>query len=141
MIISILKFGILLGILLYASIKDIKYREVPDSVHLMIIILGLCGKESEDLPLMLFSMLFVFLPQYLVSMIFPTHMIGGADIKFSCAIAFYLGLPKGIYAFILGLLLAVIIVPIIRRCKKRSEPSAFPLLPFLSVGVLATYFI
>ena len=48
MIISIIKLLILVAILLYASINDIKYREVPDWVSVMLLILGFVKNWIEQ---------------------------------------------------------------------------------------------
>ena len=87
MILSLIKLGVLIALLLYASIKDIRSREVPDSVSGMMLILGLVGITAGDLPSMLLGMTLVFLPQYLAAIINPEKALGGADIKLSSAAA------------------------------------------------------
>ena len=141
MILSLIKLGVLIALLLYASIKDIKSREVPDSVSGMMLILGLVGITAGDLPSMLLGMALVFLPQYLAAIINPEKALGGADIKLSSAVAFLLGAPKGLFALIVGLTLSVITVPIVRRVKKLPKNQPFPLVPFLAVGIIAAYLI
>ena len=90
---------------------------------------------------MLLGMALVFLPQYLAAIINPEKALGGADIKLSSAAAFLLGAPKGLFALIVGLTLSVITVPIVRAVKKLPKNQPFPLIPFLSVGILAEYII
>ena len=141
MILSLIKLGVLIALLLYASIKDIKSREVPDSVSGMMLILGLVGITAGDLPSMLLGMALVFLPQYLAAIINPEKALGGADIKLSSAAAFLLATPRGLFALIVGLTLSVITVPIVRKVKKLPKNQPFPLVPFLAVGILAAYII
>ena len=141
MILSLIKLGILLALLIYASIKDIKSREVPDSVSGMMLILGLVGITAGDLPSMLLGMALVFLPQYLAAVINPAKALGGADIKLSSAAAFLLGAPRGLFALIVGLTLSVVTIPIVRPIKKLSKNQPFPLVPFLAVGIIAAYLI
>ena len=141
MILSLIKFGVLLALLIYASIKDIKSREVPDSVSGMMLILGLVGITAGDLPSMLLGMTLVFLPQYLAAIINPAKALGGADMKLSSAAAFLLGAPSGLFALIVGLTLSVITVPIVRKVKKLPKNQPFPLVPFLAVGIIAAYLI
>ena len=141
MILSLIKFGILLALLIYASIKDIKSREVPDSVSGMMLILGLVGITAGDLPSMLLGMTLVFLPQYIAAIINPAKALGGADIKLSSTAAFLLGAPRGLFALIVGLTLSVITVPIVRKVKKLPKNQPFPLVPFLAVGITAAYLI
>ena len=141
MILSLIKFGVLLALLIYASIKDIKSREVPDSVSGMMLILGLVGITAGDLPSMLLGMTLVFLPQYIAAIINPAKALGGADIKLSSTAAFLLGAPRGLFALIVGLTLSVITVPIVRKVKKLPKNQPFPLVPFLAVGITAAYLI
>ena len=141
MILSLIKLGVLIALLLYASVKDIRSREVPDSVSGMMLLLGLVGITAGDLPSMLLGMVLVFLPQYLAAIINPDKALGGADIKLSSSAAFLLGAPRGLFALIVGLTLSVITVPIVRKVKKLPKNQPFPLVPFLAVGIIAAYLI
>lgn len=131
-------------LLLYASIKDIKTREVPDSVSGMLLILGLVNTEVKALPSMLLGMILVFLPQFIAALINPSRALGGADIKLSSSAAFLLGsfgISSGLLALIIGLALSVITIPTVRAVKKLPKDDPFPLIPFLSAGIIAVYFI
>ncbi len=136
-----LKFLILLGILLYASIKDWREHEVPNTVWKLITILGLVNITLHDLPSMLLGTALVFLPQIIPAAINTEKAMGGADIKISTACAFLLGASRGLAAYIIGLTLFVVIVPIIRRVRKMPKNEPFPMVPFLSVGTIATYLV
>ena len=137
----IVKTTILLALLLYSSVRDIKTREVPDSISVMLLILGLVDTDIARLPSMLFGALLVFLPQFISALINPSKALGGADIKVSSSAAFLLGAQRGLFALIVGLTLAVIVMPIIRRIRKLPKDQPFPLIPFLSVGIVAGYLI
>ena len=137
----VLKFLILLGILLYASIKDWREHEVPDTVWKLIAVLGLVNISVCDLPSMLLGAALVFLTQVIPAVINTEKAMGGADIKISTACAFLLGAGRGLAAFIIGLTLFVIVVPIIRRIRKLPKNEPFPMVPFLSVGTIAAYLI
>lgn len=132
---------ILFGILLFASASDIYKREVPNCVWVMIAILALVCFDISNLPSMLIGAAVVFLPQLLLAMIRPNKAVGGADIKISTAAAFLLGAEKGILALIVGLSLAVVVMLIVRKVKKVDRNTPFPLVPFLSVGIMAAYLI
>ena len=43
---------------------DIKTREVPDSISVLLLILGFVDTDIERLPSMLLGMVLVFLPQF-----------------------------------------------------------------------------
>lgn len=138
---AVLKFLILLGILLYASIKDMREHEVPNTVWKLIVMLGLVNISLRDLPSMLLGAALVFLPQIIPAVINTEKAMGGADIKISTACAFLLGAGRGLAAFIIGLTLFVIVVPIIRRIRKLPKNEPFPMVPFLSGGTIAAYLI
>ena len=134
---AVLKFLILLGILLYASIKDLREHEVPDTVWKLIAMLGLVNISIRDLPSMILGAALVFLPQIIPAVINTEKAMGGADIKISTACAFLLGAGKGLAAFIIGLTLFVVIVPILRKVRHEENGEPFPMVPFLSVGTIA----
>ena len=127
--------------MLYASVMDIKTREVPDSVSVMLLILGLVDVSIKEIPQMLLGMVLVFMPQLISALINPSKALGGADIKLSSAAAFLLGVQRGLFTLIVGLTLAVIAMPIIRKIRKLPKDQPFPLIPFISIGIVAGYFI
>ena len=135
----VLKFLILLEILLYASIKDLREHEVPDTVWKLIVMLGLVNISLHDLPSMLIGAALVFLPQIIPAVLNTEKAMGGADIKISTACAFLLGAGRGLTAFIIGLTLFVVIVPILRKVRHEENGDPFPMLPFLSVGTIVAY--
>ena len=138
---AVLKFLILLGILLYASIKDLLEHEVPNTVWKLIAILGVVNISLRDLPSMFLGAALVFLPQIIPAVIKQEKAMGGADIKISTACAFLLGAKRGLAAFIIGLTLFVVVVPIIRKVRHEENGNPFPMVPFLAVGTIAAYLI
>ena len=130
--------GIILSlILLYSSYSDIRTRECSDYLHLMIVIAAFIGCKTAELPAMIIGGALVGAVM-LVPLLTGKRTLGGADIKCSAACAFLLGLKRGLIGLTAGLLLAVIINSIKNRKKK---DKSFPLLPYLSVGFTAAYFI
>lgn len=128
---------ILCLILLYSSYSDIRTRECSDYLHLMIVIAAFIGCKTADLPAMILGGVLVGAVM-LVPLLTGNRTLGGADIKCSAACAFLLGLKRVLIGLTAGLLLAVIINGIKNRKKK---DKSFPLLPYLSVGFTAAYFI
>lgn len=134
--------GMLLGgILLYASLLDLRFREVPDFVSVMLLILAFVGFEPSHLPSMIVGAVIVFIPQIALAVMRPSKAVGGADIKISTAVAFLLGAEKGLFALIIGLLIAVVTVFIMQRAKLLEKGKAFPLVPFLAIGTMIAYMI
>lgn len=130
--------GIILCLtLLYSSYSDIRIRECSDYLHLMIVIAAFIGCKATELPAMILGGVLVGAVM-LVPLLTGNRTLGGADIKCSAACAFLLGLKRGLIGLTAGLLLAVIINSIKNRKKK---DKSFPLLPYLSVGFTAAYFI
>jgi prepilin signal peptidase PulO-like enzyme (type II secretory pathway) len=139
--ITTVKGMILALLLLYASLSDLKTRRVSDCVSIMIFILSLVGFEAANLPSMLIGAMIVFIPQFALAIIRPSRACGGADLKISTAIAFMLGEGKGVFALIVGMLLAVIVMAIYNKVNAPNQKEAFPLVPFLSIGAMLAYII
>jgi leader peptidase (prepilin peptidase)/N-methyltransferase len=149
-LILLLRFGVSLTtvkgmiltlLLLYASLSDFKKREVPDCISVMILILAFVGFEHSNLLSMLAGAAVVFIPQLATTMLTPNRPIGGADIKISTALAFLLGAEKGIFALVVGMLLAVVITAISNKLNDRDKKQAFQLVPFLWIGATLAYMI
>ena len=128
-------------ILLYASMSDLTSHTVDDFVWVTVCALALAGIPTLGLTSMLAGALFVFIPQLSLALIPPHKTLGGADIKLSTALAFLLGTWKGITAYIVGLLLAVVIISIYHRKKKSDTKQPFALVPFLSIGAMILFFV
>ena len=145
-----LRFGIsltavqglfLLSILIYASCSDLTRHEVDDHVWVTILALSLCSLATQGILSMLIGAFCVFVPQMAMAFLPPKKTLGGADIKLSTALALLLGSWRGIGAYILGLLLAVICISVYCKVKKRNCRKAFALVPFLSIGAMIMFLI
>ena len=134
-----IKGMLLFCILLSASLSDLKTRRVSDSISIVLLILSLVGFEAVNLPSMLIGAMIVFIPQFALAIIRPSRACGGADLKISTALACLLGAEKGIFAFIVDMFLAVIVMAIYNRVNSKDQKEAFPLVPFLSMGAILAY--
>ena len=134
--IEIIKGFIFFSILIYASSCDMKTREVPNHVHIMILITAFIGISPQKLLGMCLGALLVPLP-LLVSTLITPDSIGGADIKIMAACAFVLGFERGLAALILGLAVGVVATVIINGKPK----GKFPMVPYLTVGSIAVFFV
>ena len=135
-----LKGCIFMLLLFYASVSDLKTREVADSVSLMIGLTALIGITASHLPGMLLAAVVITLPQLAIAVMKP-GTYGGADIKLMAAGAFLLGMVKGLLALVTGLGMAVVLTLLIRRIRKRDTKEPFALVPFLSAGCFLAYLI
>ena len=132
---------ILTFLLLYASLSDLKTRTVSDSVSIMILILAFVGFVTSNLTSMLIGAVVVFIPQLALAMMRPDRACGGADLKISTALAFLLGAEKGIFALVVGMLLAVVTMTIYNKINEKEQTESFPLVPFLWFGATLAYMI
>lgn len=132
---------ILCIILMWASISDIAKHEVPDFITVSILILAFVEFEPTNLLSMVVGAVIIFVPQLLVSILRPARAVGGADIKISAALGFLLGAEKGLFAVIIGLIVAVITILIVRKIKKEPNKEPFALVPFLSFGAMLAFII
>lgn len=128
-------------ILLYASVQDISTREADDFLWVMLLMLSLINFGDISIWSMILGGLIVFIPQMLIATLSKKGSIGGADIKISSAAAVSLGFYGGVIGYMLGLVFAVIFQTTHNRAKKQSNKEPFPLLPFLSTGLMIGYFI
>lgn len=136
---ELLKGIILLQILLYASVSDIQTHEVKDFISVLIFITGFIGVTLSDIPMMLFCGLAIGGVLLICAMV-SGNRLGGADVKLSAACAFLLGFSKSIAGLVIGLFLAII-CNIYFSHKNKTKGKAFPLVPYLSIGFMAMYFI
>ena len=91
--------------------------------------------DVSKLPNMIISAFIVFAVM-MGSVIVTKSEIGGADIKFSVACAFVLGIKGGLCGLIIGLTTAVIV-----NLIKNNKKEGFAMLPYLAVGFMTAYFI
>ena len=128
-------------ILLYASFSDLTDHTMDDHVWVTVAALSLCSIPYVGATSMLAGAACVFTPQMLMALLPPHKTLGGADIKLSTALAFLLGLWRGLGAYLLGLIIAVIFISILNKIKRHDKKQPFALVPFLSVGAMIMFLI
>jgi len=119
-----------------ASVIDIKRREIPDKISIMIALTGLLTFS----PVKLLGIL-IALP-FLITAVLCKGRLGGGDIKFMAAAGFALGFEAAIIASVIGLTASLIycaFVYILRRKRVKERNMAFPLAPFLSTGCMTAF--
>ena len=129
------------GFLTFGSISDIRTHTVPDWVWMGVAGTALIGMKLSSLPSMLLGAAAVLLIEVPLAVAMKDRAIGGADIKISAAGAFLLGWRKGLAALIVGLTLSILIMPVVRAIRHEKQDTRFALVPFLSAGQLALYYI
>ncbi|MBU5445240.1 A24 family peptidase [Paenibacillus sp. MSJ-34] len=132
--------GVLFACLLvWASISDIRKREIPDVLPAGIFFIGLIHVSLLPALLGLFA---TGLP-FFTAAILTRGKIGGGDIKLMAACGFVLGVSGGILQTILGLSLALIgwLFQSVTTGFKLCRNTAMPLAPFLAVGGIIAFWI
>ncbi|MBW4085255.1 A24 family peptidase [Paenibacillus sp. S150] len=126
-------------LLLYASLRDLKTRQIPDSLPLAIVIVGLLRFS----PVYAFLGLLVAGLPYLIAAVCSKGKIGGGDIKLMAACGFVLGPVYGTLQSIIGLTLVLLAAAGIgfRAGFQTAKQTALPLAPFLSAGGVLAFLI
>lgn len=137
---SILQGVLFSSLLLAASYTDIKRREIPDTVCVLLVLTGFLKFSYLNL-----LGIFVALP-FLIAAMLKEKSIGGGDIKLTATVGFVLGFWKGIYGLIIGLTLLILFYIMVKissiiRKKQVVKNLSMPLAPFLGIGFLIMYFI
>lgn len=122
-------------ILFLASYSDVKTRIVSDRYSIFLIMISFIPPEPFRA-----SGLFCSIP-FLIAAI-TSGGIGGADIKIMSAAGTILGITGGMAAMIIGLTGMLIFhkgSTILSKSTGRETGKAYPLIPFLTAGILIVY--
>lgn len=133
---SVVRLAFFFTVLLLAAILDIRKREIPDWIPLLLMGVSLIPPESVQL-----AGLLVALPLLIVGV--TAGGIGGGDIKLVGACGLVLGFGRTLMGLITGLLLLLIFHAAgqcVKRIRKENrgagKEQAYPLVPFLLFGML-----
>lgn len=122
--------------LIYCSYSDIKLRECGNAPFLLIAVAALIGCPLTNLPNMLLAGFVAFVLQF-GGAVATDAELNGADLKCACACCFALGMARGLFGLVTGMILAIA-VNLVRLCDRKA---GFPLLPYLAAGFMTAYFI
>lgn len=145
-----LRFGVTAGlfigtalflILLYASLSDCMSMEVSDYIPILIAVMAVATMTPENVVTRLLGAFIVAVPLLISILVSTQHVIGGADIKLSCALGLLLGLERGLAGLVIGILLALICRGVVCTVNKESRQKAFALVPYLSIGAMAAFLV
>ena len=127
-------------LLLYASMSDLTDRHVANHVTISILALSLISVPTVGFTSMLIGGAVSAAIQLGVTAL-SGGGYGGADWKISSACAFLLGWQRGLAGMVLGLLIGVVFTLIYNKIKDRDMREGFALIPFISIGMMAVFFI
>ena len=134
MIGSVMQFAaisILLGI---GSFLDIKTREIPNWVSVIIAITAIINFRLENLWGLIVTVIFF-------SVALATGKIGGGDVKLIAALSVVCGL-WGSFALLLFAQISMLIFygvsVIVQKLRGRTADKSLPFVPFIFIGYLVT---
>jgi len=137
--VSFLKGILFILVCVYASVCDIKERQVPDCASVIVLIIGLMNISASALVIRAVECVLVFGFLLLMASLKKSHF-GGADVKFISACFMLTGMMCGMDALIIGLVLSVICT-LIRNKKTKEKDNSMPLIPYISIGFLTVILI
>jgi leader peptidase (prepilin peptidase)/N-methyltransferase len=127
------------ALLLVAAVWDIRKREIPDWLSLLVLLTGFMGIRYDSF----LGLVLTGLP-YLIAAVLPSKTsfsMGGGDIKLMAACGFVLGVWGGVFQSIASLTLALAAgfgICALRKDKKLSTIT-LPLAPFFCAGGFFSY--
>lgn len=130
---------IFIALLVVISYYDIKTNKIPNFLLIILAAISVCsflfnGKIS--LYSAVFGALFMFIFLYVIR-ILSAKGIGGGDIKLMTVCGFMLGIGNGLYALLIGSIIAGIYVIVVMRSRTKDLKAKIAFGPFLSIGVTA----
>ena len=134
--------GTLFGLLLLsAAVWDMRNREIPNLIPILLFLCGLIGFRPAASAA---GLLLVGGPFLLAAVLIKRDgfAIGGGDVKLMGACGFVLGVWPGLVQAVLSLSLAVLAGMVECRVQKRPLPAVrLPLAPFFCFGGVAAYWL
>lgn len=121
-----------ISLLFIASVQDIRTREIPNWIPLLLFVNGCLSFNGLA---SLIGLLATALP-YLLAALFTNGKIGGGDIKLMASCGFMLGITGGLIQSIVGLTLVLLFSLVLAMfCGwKQIKQTPLPLAPFLTAG-------
>ncbi|ODA42733.1 hypothetical protein DSBG_0607 [Desulfosporosinus sp. BG] len=127
----VIKGLLFFSVLLVAAIHDAKTKIIPDTIHVLLILISLIGFDWNSL----FGFFLVPIP-FMLAALKKSESLGGGDVKLMAGIGCVLGVMEGFSAGAIGLSLSIL-TNLIRG--KRNQP--FALGPYLAAGAMIIFLI
>ncbi len=134
MIGSVMQFAAISVLLGIGSIMDIKTREIPNWISVIIALLAIINFRLKNLLGIIVAVIFF-------SVALVTGKIGGGDVKLIAALSVVCGL-WGSFALLLVAQIAMLIFygvsVILQKLRGRTADKALPFVPFIFIGYLVS---
>lgn len=123
--------------LVLGAVQDIRKREIPDTVHLLLLASGLFRIFLYGGAWLNRVVGFLLIGVLMLAVSLIQNGLGGGDVKEVASITFAMGFLPASLSFLLSFLLAGIGSLIASAVNKKT--TAIPLAPFLAVGCVAVF--
>ncbi len=134
MIGSVMQFAAISVLLGIGSIMDIKTREIPNWISVIIALLAIINFRLKNLLGIIVAVIFF-------SVALVTGKIGGGDVKLIAALSVVCGL-WGSFALLLFAQIAMLVFygvsVIVQKLRGRTADKNLPFVPFIFIGYLAS---
>ena len=122
----IVKGSLFAALLITAAVWDMRKRQIPDGIPLVILPVGIIGLSFTGLLSSLIGAILTALPYFLASVLVKKKdrlAVGGGDVKLMAGCRFILGVWGGILQSILALSLAVLAGMVVAALKRKINLS------------------
>jgi len=134
------------GIIL-ASAVDLLHRIIPNRLITLLVVGGgifnfcfVVNKWSQALLGLILSIMVMLSLRSTVSFFLKKESLGMGDVKFSGVLGFYLGIENFLFALCIGSFLGILYAYTRKNLLTGAWDRQIPFVPFLSSGVLLTFF-
>ena len=132
MTLAFVQTALVTAMLIYDSVKDIKYREIPDEISAAIALTMVLDLNIGDLWGLAAAAVF-FVAALVVG------GIGGGDVKLVIALSVVCGLGETVFLLIaaeISMLVVYAVYAAVMKIKGRTAEKALPFVPFISFGYI-----
>lgn len=129
-VIMIVKSVLLFSVLLVASYFDIRFRIIPDGIHVVITLIGVIDFNAIN---SLTGLLLSPLPFFIMAVV-RSGSIGGGDIKLLGACGFALGFFQTVTSSMVGIVLVIVFYSLKYSGNIKADNQSFPFAPFFLIG-------
>ena len=131
---SVVQFAAISALLTFASVKDIKTREIPNWISVVVALSAILNFRLENLWGIIVAVIFF-------SVAFATGKIGGGDVKLIAALSIVCGL-WGSLALLLFAQISMLVYygvsVIVQKIHGRTASKSLPFVPFITFGYVLT---
>ena len=131
---SVVQFAVISALLAFASAKDIKTREIPNWISVIVALSSILNFRLENLWGIIVAVIFF-------SVALATGKIGGGDVKLIAALSIVCGLWGSLVLLLFSQISMLIFYAgkyIFCKINGKTASRSLPFVPFISVGYLVS---